>query len=259
MIENELTTIFNCKNCGSNLNFNDKYCSHCGAKKITNRITFKNIILEIGERYFNVDNTLFRTIKDLTIKPAKVIDGYIQGVRKKHLNVTSYFLISFTLTAILTISSKLFIEEQVEIKSNPNTPEIISNFINLTKEYPILSYLVIIPIVALLSKLTYKNFKKYNYTEHLVINTYLLAHYTILTFIPKLILRVIGIEPQKTSSYFLIFFLFIGVYLFKSIYQQNTREISKSTFRFLGFLVLTFLIIALIGSGIQLYPKYYGN
>ena len=80
-----------CKNCSNQLSTNSDFCNSCGAKVIRNRLTLKNIFEHIIETFFNYDNKLLRTFIDLFKKPEKVIDGYINGVRKRYVNPISYF------------------------------------------------------------------------------------------------------------------------------------------------------------------------
>ncbi|MDO6470350.1 DUF3667 domain-containing protein [Maribacter sp. 1_MG-2023] len=86
-----------CKNCHTNLRTDFSYCPDCGAKVIRNRLTVKNLWYDATERFFNIDNTFLITFKHLFTKPDEVIGGYINGVRKKYLNPTSYFTIAITL------------------------------------------------------------------------------------------------------------------------------------------------------------------
>ena len=90
-----------CKNCGNQLRTDYSYCPNCGAKVIRNRITVKNLWFDIVDRYFNLDNTFLKTFLHLFTKPQIVIEGYINGIRRKYLNPISYLGISLTLSGFL--------------------------------------------------------------------------------------------------------------------------------------------------------------
>ncbi len=90
-----------CKNCDARLRTDYLYCPACGAKVIRNRITIKNLWTDFLERYFNLDNTFIRTLVHLTTKPEVVIEGYLQGIRRKYLNPISYMGIAITLSGLI--------------------------------------------------------------------------------------------------------------------------------------------------------------
>ena len=91
----------NCKNCQTPQRTDFNYCPACGAKVVVNRLSFKNLTYDISERFFDLDNTFIKTVAQLCIQPEKVIDAYIQGVRKRYLNPISHLGIALTLSGIL--------------------------------------------------------------------------------------------------------------------------------------------------------------
>ena len=89
-----------CKNCDTRLRTDFLYCPACGGKVIRNRITIKNLWTDVLERYFNLDNTFVNTFVHLFSKPEVVIEGYLQGLRRKYLNPISYLGIALTLSGV---------------------------------------------------------------------------------------------------------------------------------------------------------------
>ena len=76
----------------------DRFCNHCGARIVTKDLTYGYLADEVSERFLNVENNLiFKTIRDLFLKPKEVIDGYINGTRKRHLNVANYLALAITI------------------------------------------------------------------------------------------------------------------------------------------------------------------
>ena len=98
----------NCKNCGSNLRTDFKYCPNCGAKVVLKRITFKGLFMDIFERLLNLENNFFKTIGHLTVWPEKVVAGYIDGTRRKYLNPLNYLTISLFLSGIILYCIRKF-------------------------------------------------------------------------------------------------------------------------------------------------------
>ncbi len=239
---NKLIVISNCKNCGCNVE-QANFCSHCGAKKITKRITFKNLITEISEVYLNVDNTFINTIKDLTSKPHIVIDGYINGVRKKHLNVASYFLLSITLAAILSFIKERGFDIPSDSERFEESSKIVQFFIEVTEKFPTLGYFILIPFYAMISRFIFRKYKKYNFTEHIVINSYLTSHLTILTFIPYIITFILGDYIEESSFIFVFIQLIYATFLFKNLYLISYKKVIIKGF--VGWLLIILIMIGI--------------
>ncbi|MBQ4820648.1 DUF3667 domain-containing protein [Aquimarina sp. MMG016] len=220
----ELLPISNCKNCDHQIETYN-FCPNCGAKKISKRITFKNLAAEVSEVYFNVDNTFFKTIKDLTIRPHEVIDGYIHGIRKKHLNVGSYFLLSVTLAAILTFIKEKGFNIPSEAEKLEESSRFAQVFIEITEKFPTLGYFILIPFYSVISRFIFRKYKKYNFTEHIVINSYLTSHLTILTFIPYIITFSLGDYTEESSFIFTLIQLIYAAFLFKNLYQISYKKV----------------------------------
>lgn len=235
-------TISNCKNCGHNVE-NVNFCSHCGAKKITKRITYKNLISEITEVYLNIDGTLIKTIKDLTIKPHIVINDYINGVRKKHLNLPSYLLLSLTLSTLLTFIKEKAFNITSEIDKSDKNSEVVEFLKETVEKFPTLGYFILIPLFSLMSRFVFRKYRKYNFLEHNVINAYLIAHITILTFIPYIITFCFGDYVEETSFIFLLIQLIYATFLFKNLYNVSYwRVIIKG---FVGFLLICLIVFGI--------------
>jgi hypothetical protein len=90
----------NCKNYNKVLVDSQKYCDECGAKIIQNRLTPKVIAAQINEQFLSIDNKLLKTFIDLFKRPEVVINGYINGTRKRYIDVLQYFAVSLTLAGI---------------------------------------------------------------------------------------------------------------------------------------------------------------
>ncbi|MBW1298551.1 DUF3667 domain-containing protein [Aquimarina litoralis] len=238
----ESITISNCKNCGHSVE-NVNFCSHCGAKKITKGITLKSLITEISEVYLNVDSTLIRTIKDLTIKPHVVIEEYINGVRKKHLNLPSYFLLSLTLSTILSFIKEKAFHIASETEKYDGKSEMIQLFLETTEKYPTLGYFIFIPFYSLMSRFIFRKYRKYNFIEHSVINAYLIAHLTMLTFIPYIITFIFGDYLEESSFIFLLIQLIYATFLFKNLYNVSYWKIIVKGF--VGFLLIFLIIVGI--------------
>lgn len=238
----------NCKNCNLPLRTDYSFCSNCGAKIIRNRLTLKNLWYDLTERYFNVDNTFLKTLRHLFSKPEVVIGGYVDGIRKKYLNPISYYAIAITLSGLLFFLLKEFFSDQMnmdwmmpEAAENPNE-EIFDN----TAKFQTVISLASIPVYALFSKLMFLKNKSYNYTEHIIINIYLFAQFTIATFPVILIALVFGANYLVLTYSALLFQVFYVAYVLKRIFKLTWKKTIWKTIVFLALLFFLFIVLIII-------------
>jgi len=239
-----------CKNCNQPLSQNHIYCEACGGKVIRNRLTMKNLFADFSERFLNYDNTFLKTFIHLFTKPEDVIGGYIDGMRKKYVNVISYFAIAITLSGLqIFILNKFFPEVMnLEMMSGNGMEKMQQDNISFTQEYQSILYMLLVPIYAFMSKLVFMTIKKFNYTEHIVINMYLSAHFSIVSSITVIITAFFGINYMVIAFAIIALQILYSAYVFKRLYQMSWGGIILRTLLF--FLIMLVLIIVLLIIGI---------
>ena len=88
----------NCLNCGKELT--DKFCSGCGQKADTHRITFRHFIAhDVLHGTFHLEKGILFTAKQALIRPGQAALDYISGKRKRYYNV--FYLILLTIGVML--------------------------------------------------------------------------------------------------------------------------------------------------------------
>ena len=212
----------NCKNCNTELENNKNYCFECGAKVITERLTFKGICAEVSTKFFNLDNKLLNTFFDLFTKPDVVIVDFINGTRKKHVNVIQYFAIALTLVGIQVFLMNTFFEDSMNLdalfgkdnysKDNPFSPE---NFnYSEINNYQSLIYVLSVPLSAFSTWFAYYIIadRRYNFTEHIVINLYYSAQIIIITSLLSILFLCFGLNYLIISSFIIMKFSIINTY-----------------------------------------------
>ncbi len=245
-----------CKNCDINLQSHENYCSECGAKVIRNRLTFKNIWAEINVYFFNLDNKLFRTLLYLFTKPEEVIVTYIEGTRKKYVDVIQYFAISLTLVGIQVFLMNTFFKDAMDLsnlygdsfkelanqKNNPFSPENMDY--SLINNYQSLIYVLSVPISAFSTWIAYHiaGERRYNFTEHIVINLYYSAQIIIVSAVLSILFLVCG-GDYLTISMFVSLLTF--AYLFYVLHRVFKASFLESFARFLliGFCYAVIFVI----------------
>lgn len=249
-----------CKNCNIQIQASNNYCADCGAKVIRNRLTFKNIWSEINLYFFNLDNKLLKTLVYLFIKPEEVIVSYIEGTRKKYVDVIQYFAISLTLVGIQVFLMNTFFKEAMDLnnlygdsfkelanqKDNPFAPGNMDY--SAMNNYQSVIYVLSVPISAFSTWIAYYlvGDRRYNFTEHTVINLYYSAQIIIISAVLSILFLVCG-GDYLTISLFVSILTFI--YLFYVLHKVFKTPLIESIARFLliGFVYgVIFIIISII-------------
>ncbi len=232
-----------CKNCNKDLNPDTNFCGLCGAKVIRNRLTIKNLFEHFSETFLNYDNKLLQTFITLFTKPEVVIESYIQGTRKKHVDVISYFAIALTLSGFqMFISNKFFPElMNVDFLAQKGAEDFQRNNMNFVQEYQSFVYMLIVPGYALISKIVFFDYKKYNYTEHLVANMYITTHLAICSSILVFLALFFGINFGIISLISIPAQILCTAYYFKRLFSLSFKIMVLKTLFF--SLILTVLLI----------------
>lgn len=239
-----------CKNCGSTLLTTQNFCSNCGAKVIRNRLTFKNLWENFTEQFLSVDNTFLRTFIHLFTKPEVVIGGYIDGVRKKYVNPIGYFAFSIILSGIMFYILKKGYDMTL-IQTTAESP-------NMDKIYDYQAFLTYIglPFSAFATLLIFIDKRKFNLPEHLVINAYWMAQYTIVQFLISIpLFGFFKINFTSFGYYLMIVVIIYLFYILKRLYKISYGGIVIRgvlyipLYLIVGLLSLTPIVIYFIFTG----------
>jgi hypothetical protein len=238
-----------CKNCQGTLRTDFLYCPGCGAKAQVKRLTFKNLFSDVLERFFDLDNTFYRTLNKMTLRPEEVIGSYIEGVRRRYLNPMSYLGIALGVSGFLYFLMQRVAWDALsfDFMEAGNSNAASQKIVDASMEFSNFFFLILIPITALCGYLSF-NRRDYNLPEHLVTAIYSLAHLAIITF--PLSVVILLIIPEKYMGYaFLNVLLMLGFILFVLIrlhrYSTGITLIRMAVFTFfflLGYLGLGILV-----------------
>ncbi|MHA7864320.1 MAG: DUF3667 domain-containing protein [Flagellimonas marinaquae] len=233
------------------------YCPACGAKVIRNRITIKNLWTDFLERYFNLDNTFIRTLVHLTTKPEVVIEGYLQGIRRKYLNPISYMGIAITLSGLIVF---LMVKSGDAINfnmiNNGVTTKYQEKLMDFILDYQALIFLLFVPMMTIAGWLCFDQ-KRYNFAERTIIFIYSLGHYSVIIFLPSILLLLF--MPEQYVNFSLIAMLLMMVYTTYVIVRISKSRGVKLIVRlllfyfillvlYLGFSIFLPLFLLLIGE-----------
>ncbi len=265
-----------CKNCGSIVYAQKRYCADCGAKWIENRITLRNVGADFADMYLGFDTKFVRTFIDLFRKPEAVINGFISGRRMGYVDALRYLFISLFLSGIfLFIVKKMDLEmfdpqelrnlyenmgySEAMVKTQMSFMEGYSLFI---QDYMSFIIMLSIPIYAFLGKLTFRGKRYYNYTEQVVVQLYTYSQIAI-TLVPFNLIIIYFFKDLYYiwSNVPLLAMIFYNAYVYKRLFKLDTAGIIGKSVLFLIWTMVTFLVIVIIGIlvgflGMLFYKKF---
>jgi len=237
-----------CKNCKANLRTDFKYCPVCGAKIVVKRITFGGLFTDIFERILNLENNFFRTIGHLTVWPEKVITGYVDGTRRKYLNPINYLTLSLALSGVLFYFMKKFALDKMDfdVLGVGVNQEGSAKLMEASMEYSNFVFILYIPVIALAGFLSL-NKRNFNIPEYIVTATYVLAHYSILTF--PISLLMILMNPEGYLTFSIIFLAVMLGYILFVLIRTHRYSAGANILRGVLFVMLYlvgYLVISMV-------------
>lgn len=200
----------NCLNC--NQEILGKFCSNCSQAASTHRFSLHHVIQhDFIHGIFHFDKGFFYTIKELFTRPGHSIREYVQGKRVKHFNYFSTIIlllaIGYFLKKWTNFDASYFYDDKKEIEG----------VLKVLKDYAKITIFLHIPIVSLLSYFLFKKSKQ-NYTENLVLNSYLLCGTLVISFI--LVICMI-FSDNENFLVFVNYFLTVLTCLYVSIFYYQ--------------------------------------
>ena len=227
-----------CKNCDNN--FSGNYCNKCGQRATTQRLSLRQIIHDLFHAITHMDRGFLYSARELAIHPGHTIRGYIQGKRATH---ASPFLM---LIIISGLCSLLYYELEIKMLNSYTINELAGNLHIITSKYFALSMLAYCFIFSLVDYFLFF-YKKYNYIELFVMNTFLAVEILVLNIllIPLWLLT----SPSGTDDYIRPFIpILLVVYLINARNQFfEARKDKKVRIRLILEFFIFFGFISLIG------------
>lgn len=216
-----------CLNCNSSLA--GPYCHKCGQKASTHRITFTHFIKhDLLHGVFHLDKGILYTLKCLIFNPGYTVRSFLNGKRVLHYNIFALFVIVIALKTLVDYQiSDGHIFNSID---KQNTDKKINEALD---HYYKFFYLLSIPLLSVFSFIFSRRLK-YNYTEHIVFNCFLLTGGFFYALLISLFCYLTGIGDSVLLSA-----LLITVYILLGYYQATA-----GVYSFLGFLWRILAILA---------------
>ncbi len=248
-----------CKNCGNN--FNGTYCNLCGQKVYGGKFTVKKEVSTVLGNIFNLDKGFFLTIKLLVLNPGKIIRDYLSGITKRYSHPIKFLLFCVTINVLILQFTGVLENRAVEINEmagfNKEELKLQAKLLPKIKQYIDVIMFTILPILSFFSYLFFRK-HKYNYTEHLLLNSFLFGFITIVTIalspldfiinpiIPGLLVWIL----YFTYSYMSIFKISVVKSFFISISIWSVSYISLM-FIIIVMMMISIFIMSLFGVDLK--------
>ena len=257
-------THHNCLNCGKKLAGN--YCSGCGQKADTHRISFKHFIFhDVLHGTFHIEKGMLFTAKQALFRPGKAALDYIAGKRVQYYNVFYFILI--------TVGLILFFRHFLNELAAGDAEELIQNrkYMNeASKKIDIIfsqkSKLIIflfVPLAALNSFMLFRR-KKLNLSEHFIIAGMILLGMLLISLLGNLFFYIDLMIPfssvfADTMSIIITALIFLHVgYGYINAFGANYSKLGVMyrIVLFFALFCLEILIMLIILIGIATHWKF---
>ena len=255
-----------CTNCGHATV--DVYCAKCGEKQPDHHdLTVGHFAHEVFHELFHLDSKLFRTLRDLVMRPGELTAAYFEGRKKRYIAPLRMFLTLFALVflaystykpvAIYSLDGLMSVDpkqnlqklfERASAKRNIPVAELETRVEHRWQKTMSLVSMLNIVAIAVLLKLLYVRHRRY-LAEHLVFAT----HYMCFTYVISLCLwpvyLAIGIR-QSTIQMVLMLVMFgiasFYIYLaLRRVYGQGgAKTLVKSVAVWVGTLLTSMVLMA---------------
>lgn len=242
-----------CKNCGNK--YEGNFCNNCGQKASTKRFDLRGIFNEVLISFINLDKGLIFTTRQLLFYPGRTIRNYLNGRR---IDYTKPFAYLFYLGAVYIILVNLagsytnisdslngMVDALSEGESDVNIL-LVKTLKWLSRNY-VYSLLLIIPFFSLSSYLSFRK-QRFNYSEHLIINSFVIG----LQLFLAILLTLLQIPfSERSLTFEILNYTILGlgfltpVWCYYSLFDSY-HPVSRLLRTVFTFVVLTILIVILL-------------
>jgi hypothetical protein len=198
-----------CANCNTAIVPGQNYCSACGQKAPTPRLSLHEIGAEFVHALAHVDRSALSLIWQLLVRPGAVARDYVSGRRKRYFGPFAFLVVSVAFTsAVIAISGF----EAVTTDAPNRLASFLQQHINLL-------FFVEVPLLAGACRLIGLR-EPFNYAEYLVLTSYIGGMHIL--FYAVIVVPVWYILRSDTTLLTRLFYLTLPIgplYLAYGMYQ----------------------------------------
>ena len=240
-----------CRNCDNH--FTGDYCNKCG-QKTTHRITMGHIGHDMLHAFTHTDKGFFYLMLQLFVRPGIVAREYIvEGKRKRYFTPFQYILIIGAIAAFVAVNSH-FIETTVQSIGGDTIYSakklaFIQKITSYQSRYYNFLILIQLPFYALATFLVFRK-HRFNYAEHLTLQTFITAQTTILAMLVMLIIFLMGKTGLYLASVMSLISAAFQIFAYRQFFlEKNVKGIFKALLaNILGmvFFMIFMMIVVLV-------------
>jgi len=207
---------------------------------VVKRITIRQTIVDFMVA-FNVERGIVYTIKLLAMCPGRLVRYYLTDGRFKIVNAFRLLIITTAISIVLLNFTNSF-EVLYTAQGGDKEDEALQAVGTIMNEWYNLYLWVSIPCYALASFLLFRKYERFNYAEHVVIQSFLISVSNILIILTLPFSYWIGIEMAFAVSFILGSFYYL--FLFSDIFKKRSIGFFVRTIfsYFIGNFIYFFLI-----------------
>lgn len=165
----------NCLNCGKRVSEN--YCSHCGQKTDTHRLNWHYVWHDLPHSFLHVDKGIFYTAKELTLRPGKTINDFLEGKRVVHFRPLMYLIITGTIAGLIYLNVPI----ESTFARDQQTRDLVIGFQEFMGRYMKFFTIGFLPFQALLTWIFYYKYR--NYVEIFITLCFVQGHLSLLSIL----------------------------------------------------------------------------
>lgn len=234
-----------CKNCNSL--FEGKFCPQCGQAAGTHRINALYFLHDIPHSVLHVDKGFPYTFYQLVKRPAKALDEYLAGRRVSYDRPFSYVLVMSAISVLIVSRIRNYMQELQQHAGRPLHP---ASFLS---HYQAVFIFLMIPLAGTITWLVFRK-NKYNFWEHILINTYLAAQLNVLLVVISafsLLKYLITGSGSYSITAFMTVFMFYYAITFSGLMNTGNKAFTLGLkLGLMCFLLASVYITAMIFAGI---------
>lgn len=174
-----------CLNC--DMPISGVYCAQCGQKTSTHRLSLGHFIKhELIHGIWHIDKGIVFTLRNILARPGYAAKDYIKGKRANHFNlVTLLLLLTGLLILIHQAHHTKTLDDNIAIEGDAVG---IVAWIEHNLKWVLLSF---VPVISISGYWIFRR-PKFNFTEHLVFNSFIIAGIFLILIILDLLMWAMG-------------------------------------------------------------------
>jgi len=212
-----------CLNCGAEVP--GHFCGHCGQDRHTHRFTVAHVLHELPHTILHVDKGLPYSIRQLLLRPADMLRGYLAGQRQPHFRPLAYVLLIAGVASFLFLALHIQPYDAHDPRYTPAMRLLADRFAAFTGKYVGWFTVGALPFTALVTRFMLRRLQL-NYAEAFVVNAYIAGTVSLLSMPFMLLMYPVSGTPlvQTVSLVSSLVMLAYQSWVFGSLLKPTGRS-----------------------------------